>query len=98
VACAVVALISMAAAGLFDRIPLLTPALVVTVETLAVLALVGSWISRRRSWLALEASRAGLRVHLFTGVSGHNWQFASAAFAQVLPSLCIDLGLTGATR
>jgi S-formylglutathione hydrolase FrmB len=48
--------------------------------------------------LALEASRAGLRVHLFTGVSGHNWQFASAAFAQVLPSLCIDLGLTGATR
>jgi S-formylglutathione hydrolase FrmB len=47
--------------------------------------------------LALEASRAGLRVHLFTGVSGHNWQFASAAFAQVLPSLCTELGLTGAT-
>ena len=48
--------------------------------------------------LALEASRAGLRVHLFTGVSGHNWQFASAAFAQVLPSLCTELGLTGATH
>jgi S-formylglutathione hydrolase FrmB len=44
--------------------------------------------------LALEASRAGLRVHLFTGISGHNWQFASAAFAEVLPSLCTDLGLT----
>lgn len=48
--------------------------------------------------LALEASRAGLRVHLFTGVSGHNWQFASAAFAQVLPSLCTELGLTAATH
>jgi S-formylglutathione hydrolase FrmB len=43
--------------------------------------------------LAVEASRAGLKVHEFTGVAGHNWQFASAAFSQVLPTLCTDLGL-----
>jgi S-formylglutathione hydrolase FrmB len=43
--------------------------------------------------LAAAASRSGLKVHHFTGVAGHNWQFASAAFAQVLPALCTELGL-----
>jgi S-formylglutathione hydrolase FrmB len=43
--------------------------------------------------LAAAASRGGLKVHEFTGVAGHNWQFASDAFARVLPSLCTDLGL-----
>ena len=43
--------------------------------------------------LAMEAGRAGLTVHEFTGPAGHNWQFAGAAFARVLPSLCVDLSL-----
>jgi hypothetical protein len=47
-------------------------------------------VSRR---LAAEAVQAGLRVHEFTGPGGHNWQFASAGFAQVLPGLCESLGL-----
>lgn len=42
-------------------------------------------ISRR---LAAAAARSGLRVHEFTAPGGHSWQFASAAFAQVLPPLC----------
>jgi S-formylglutathione hydrolase FrmB len=43
--------------------------------------------------LAAAASKGGVKVHQFTGVAGHNWQFASDAFARVLPSLCTDLGL-----
>jgi S-formylglutathione hydrolase FrmB len=43
--------------------------------------------------LAAVASKGGVKVHQFTGVAGHNWQFASDAFARVLPSLCTDLGL-----
>jgi S-formylglutathione hydrolase FrmB len=38
------------------------------------------------------ATHAGIRAHEFTGVSGHNWQFASAAFARVLPQLMPELG------
>jgi hypothetical protein len=41
--------------------------------------------------LATAATRAGIRTHEFTGVSGHNWQFAGAAFAQVLPPLMPEL-------
>ncbi|NJC67563.1 hypothetical protein HC028_24110 [Planosporangium flavigriseum] len=47
-------------------------------------------VSRR---LAAAASRRGLIVHEFTGVAGHNWQFASYAFGRVLPELSGDLGL-----
>jgi S-formylglutathione hydrolase FrmB len=47
-------------------------------------------VSRR---LAVTAAKGGVKVHEFTGVAGHNWQFASDAFARVLPSLCADLGL-----
>ncbi|MGC9665336.1 alpha/beta hydrolase [Planosporangium sp. 12N6] len=43
--------------------------------------------------LAATAARNGVRVHAFTGVAGHNWQFASDAFARLLPPLCADLGL-----
>jgi S-formylglutathione hydrolase FrmB len=43
--------------------------------------------------LAAAASKEGVTVHRFTGVGGHNWQFASDAFARVLPSLGTDLGL-----
>jgi S-formylglutathione hydrolase FrmB len=43
--------------------------------------------------LAAAALKGGLMVHEFTGVAGHNWQFASDAFARVLPELCADLGL-----
>jgi S-formylglutathione hydrolase FrmB len=43
--------------------------------------------------LAAAATRAGLKVHRFTGVGAHNWQFASDAFSRVLPDLCTDLGL-----
>jgi S-formylglutathione hydrolase FrmB len=41
--------------------------------------------------LATDAIRAGIRSHEFTGVSGHNWQFASAAFARILPQLVPEL-------
>jgi S-formylglutathione hydrolase FrmB len=41
---------------------------------------------------ATVAKNAGIRAHEFTGVSGHNWQFASAAFARVLPQLVPELG------
>jgi S-formylglutathione hydrolase FrmB len=43
--------------------------------------------------MAAQASKAGVKVHEFAGVAGHNWQFASAAFTQILPELCTDLGL-----
>jgi S-formylglutathione hydrolase FrmB len=38
--------------------------------------------------LAADAARAGITEHEFVGVGGHNWQFASAAFARILPELC----------
>jgi S-formylglutathione hydrolase FrmB len=41
--------------------------------------------------MATAAAHAGIRTHEFTGVSGHNWQFAGAAFAQVLPPLVPEL-------
>jgi S-formylglutathione hydrolase FrmB len=47
-------------------------------------------VSRR---LAALAPGSGLVVHQFTGVGAHNWQFASAAFARVLPEVSADLGL-----
>jgi S-formylglutathione hydrolase FrmB len=43
--------------------------------------------------LAAQALKAGLKVHEFTTAGAHNWQFASAAFAKVLPSLSAELGL-----
>src|SRR5262249_14352188 len=44
------AIVVLAAAGRFDGLALLTPASGITVEVLAGLALVGSWLSRRRRW------------------------------------------------
>jgi hypothetical protein len=50
-AVAVIAGLTWAAvAGRLDAVPLLDPALAVIVEAFAALALVGSWISRRRRW------------------------------------------------
>nr|WP_240942853.1 alpha/beta hydrolase-fold protein [Planosporangium thailandense] len=43
--------------------------------------------------LAAAAAKGGLKVHQFTGIGGHNWQFASDAFARVLPGLSADAGL-----
>ena len=44
---------------------------------------------------AVEAARAGMTEHEFTGVSGHNWQFASQALARIMPDLAPELGLPG---
>jgi S-formylglutathione hydrolase FrmB len=43
--------------------------------------------------LAAAASHAGVKVHRFTGDGGHNWQFASAAFNRMMPTLGTDLGI-----
>jgi len=39
----------------------------------------------------VAARNAGIHASEFTGVGGHNWQFASAAFARVLPQLIPEL-------
>ncbi|MFF5229528.1 alpha/beta hydrolase-fold protein [Dactylosporangium sp. NPDC000521] len=43
--------------------------------------------------LARSAATAGITSHEFTGTGGHNWRFASTAFARVLPPLGSDLGI-----
>jgi len=45
--------------------------------------------------LAAASKKAGITVHTFTGVGGHNWQFASEAFRRVLAELCRELGVKG---
>jgi S-formylglutathione hydrolase FrmB len=45
--------------------------------------------------LKTAAGKAGILAHEFTGVSGHNWQFASNAFARVLPQLMPEFGPAG---
>lgn len=47
-------------------------------------------IARR---FAALAHRAGIVTHEFTGIGGHNWQFAGTAFARVLPGLGPELGI-----
>ena len=47
-------------------------------------------IARR---FAATARRAGIVTHEFTGIGGHNWQFASAAFERILPELARELGI-----
>lgn len=37
--------------------------------------------------LAADAARAGITTHRFVAVGGHNWQFAGAGFARILPRL-----------
>jgi hypothetical protein len=44
--------------------------------------------------MAAAASRSGCQVHELTGVAGHNWQFAAATFAVILPALATDMGLS----
>jgi S-formylglutathione hydrolase FrmB len=41
--------------------------------------------------LAAASADAGIRAHQFVGISGHNWQFAADAFAQVLAPLCEEM-------
>ncbi|WP_432839603.1 alpha/beta hydrolase [Dactylosporangium sp. CA-092794] len=41
--------------------------------------------------LAADAVRDGVVTHRFVAPGGHNWQFASAGFARVLPPLCAEL-------
>jgi S-formylglutathione hydrolase FrmB len=45
--------------------------------------------------LSTAAGGAGIGAHEFTGVAGHNWQFATDAFRRILPQLGHDLGLHG---
>jgi S-formylglutathione hydrolase FrmB len=42
--------------------------------------------------MAAASAGAGIRTHQFVGVSGHNWQFAAAAFARILAPLCEEMG------
>jgi S-formylglutathione hydrolase FrmB len=48
--------------------------------------------------LAAAAVQSGLQVHDFTGIAGHNWQFARAGYAEVLPDLCAELGLADSSH
>ncbi|MGI5239952.1 alpha/beta hydrolase [Dactylosporangium sp. CA-139066] len=41
--------------------------------------------------LAADATRDGIVTHRFVDAGGHNWQFASAGFAWVLPQLCDEM-------
>jgi S-formylglutathione hydrolase FrmB len=43
--------------------------------------------------LAATAGRADIDSRRLTVPGGHNWQFASVAFAQLMPTLCGQLGL-----
>lgn len=43
--------------------------------------------------LAAAAEKAGIKLHQFTGVAAHNWQFASNAFERIIGDLCTELGL-----
>jgi S-formylglutathione hydrolase FrmB len=68
---ALAALVSVAALvhfGQFDRTSLLDPALAAIVEVLAVLALVGSWISPRRRWLTRLLPAVLLAAAITTGI------------------------------
>jgi S-formylglutathione hydrolase FrmB len=47
-------------------------------------------VAQRR---APAAARAGIVEHEFTGVGGHNWQFAGTAFERILPQLAAELGI-----
>jgi S-formylglutathione hydrolase FrmB len=38
--------------------------------------------------MAAAAAKAGITEHHLTVAGGHNWQFAGAAFAEILPQLC----------
>jgi S-formylglutathione hydrolase FrmB len=46
--------------------------------------------------LSGAAEKAGITQHQLTLTGGHSWQFAAAAFTQILPALCVDLGCDGA--
>jgi S-formylglutathione hydrolase FrmB len=43
--------------------------------------------------LAAASAKSGIKVHQFTGVGGHNWQFASSAFERIITGLCTELGI-----
>ncbi|MFG2040552.1 alpha/beta hydrolase [Dactylosporangium sp. NPDC048998] len=45
--------------------------------------------------LADDAIRDGIVTHRFVDTGGHNWQFASAGFARVLPQLCDEMVTSG---
>ncbi|GGM20974.1 alpha/beta hydrolase [Dactylosporangium sucinum] len=45
--------------------------------------------------LAAAAIRDGIVTHRFVDTGGHNWQFASAGFARVLPQLCNEMLTSG---
>ncbi|GAA4263788.1 alpha/beta hydrolase [Dactylosporangium darangshiense] len=45
--------------------------------------------------LAADATRDGIVTHRFVDTGGHNWQFASAGFARVLPQLCDEMVTSG---
>jgi S-formylglutathione hydrolase FrmB len=42
--------------------------------------------------LSATARKAGITEHELTIPGGHDWRFAAAAFRQILPQLCIDIG------
>src|SRR5262249_37617432 len=65
VATAVIAAVT----GRLDRLPLLNPTVAITVEALAGLALVGSWISRRRRWLTRWLPAIVLSAAAVTGIA-----------------------------
>jgi S-formylglutathione hydrolase FrmB len=41
--------------------------------------------------LAAATTKAGIVTHEFTGIGGHNWQFARDAFARILAPLCDEM-------
>jgi S-formylglutathione hydrolase FrmB len=43
--------------------------------------------------LAASSAKSGIKVHQFTGVAAHNWQFVSNAFERIIADLCTELGL-----
>jgi S-formylglutathione hydrolase FrmB len=50
--------------------------------------------------MSAAARKAGISQHELTVPGGHDWRFAAAAFAQIMPQLCTDMGCasTAATR
>jgi S-formylglutathione hydrolase FrmB len=42
--------------------------------------------------MSAAAQNAGITQHELTVAGGHDWRFAAAAFAQILPQLCTDMG------
>lgn len=45
--------------------------------------------------LSAAATRAGVVNHRFVDAGGHNWQFASAGLARVLPAICDEMAISG---